>query len=299
MAPSGFRSVLVPLDLTPGVDRVLGRVGLLSVIEDARVTLLHVVPRGLPAHELRDAERDATKFLAEEARHLRRALPAARGIDPLVRIGPAAKEIVACANKVKADVIVMGRGRARPVREAFLGSTAERVVRQARVPVLVVRQPAREPYRRPAMALDVDPAAGEVVRQVLRLLPVPWPRIDVIHALDAPYRGMYPSLSRRDVEHWEVEARARMVRELREELADALEAARIRPEAAPFWKLNVRYGSPRTVVERALRQLEPDLLALGTRGYTGAPYIFLGSVAGDLLRAAKCDVMVVPPPART
>ena len=48
------------------------------------------------------------------------------------------------------------------------------------------------------------------------------------------------------------------------------------------------------MVEKATEQAEKDLLVLGTRGHSGAAYVFLGTVAGDLLRAARCDVLVVP-----
>ena len=37
------------------------------------------------------------------------------------------------------------------------------------------------------------------------------------------------------------------------------------------------------------------ILALGTHGYTGLERAFLGTVAGDVLRAVKCDVPLVPP----
>jgi nucleotide-binding universal stress UspA family protein len=57
----------------------------------------------------------------------------------------------------------------------------------------------------------------------------------------------------------------------------------------------VQYGSARGVVEKAVDKVEPDLLVLGTHGYSGLAYVFLGTVAGDLLRAAKCDVLMVPP----
>jgi nucleotide-binding universal stress UspA family protein len=49
------------------------------------------------------------------------------------------------------------------------------------------------------------------------------------------------------------------------------------------------------VVEKFTRKAETDLLMLGTRGYSGVAQAFLGTVAGDLLRKAKCDVLVVPP----
>lgn len=45
--PRLFRSLLVPLDLSPTSDRVIGRVTLLPLAEHAKITLLHVVPSGL------------------------------------------------------------------------------------------------------------------------------------------------------------------------------------------------------------------------------------------------------------
>jgi nucleotide-binding universal stress UspA family protein len=77
----------------------------------------------------------------------------------------------------------------------------------------------------------------------------------------------------------------------------ALAQLNVPHEDAPRWKTHVRYGSPRIVVEKAVRKAETDLLVLGTRGYSGAAYAFLGTVSGDLLREAKCDVLVVPPAA--
>ena len=291
-----LHSLLVPIDLTPSSDRVLGRLSLLPLAEDARVTLLHVVPGSLPRNEQRRAERDANKALASEVRHLRKHLPKKVRIDALVKVGAAAKVIAESAAEVQAELIVMGRGGGRALRDAFLGSTAERVVRQARLPVLVVRLAPRAAYRSPALALDLDEAAHEVVRLMLRVLPPPRPRVEVIHAFDIPYRGLiYPSLSADDAEEWKAELRAKATRELAKLLVAALAKANVRPEDGPSWKTHVQYGSPRTVVDKAMKKAEPDLLVLGTHGYSGAGYVFLGTVAGDLLRAATCDVLVVPP----
>lgn len=294
--PPGFRSLLVPIDLTPVSDRVVGRISLLPLDDDARVTLLHVVPGGLPARDQLKAERDADKALADEARHLRKSLPRNVMIEPMLKIGGAAKVIGACATRVNAELIVMGRGAERALREAFPGSTAVRVIRQARIPVLVVRLPARATYRRPALALDLDQAVHEVVRLMLRVLPPPRPQVTVIHAFDAGYqRRVYPSLSEADADEFKYELQFRATRKLGRLLATALAKANVPPADAPAWKTHVRYGSPGIVVERALRKTATDLLVLGTHGYSGAAYLFLGSVAGALLREARCDVLIVPP----
>ncbi|HEY3497615.1 MAG TPA: universal stress protein, partial [Polyangiaceae bacterium] len=278
-------------------DRVVSRVSLLPLVDDVRVTLLHVVPGGLPASEQRSAERDAHKALGEEVRHLRRLVPKKAKIESLVRRGSAAAtEIAASASKVKAELIVMGRAGGSPLRDAVLGSTAERVFRQARVPVLAVRLAARGPYHRPLLALDFDPAAHEAIRLLLRMLQPPRPSVEVVHAFDTPYRRLiYPSLSQDEAEEMETELSTKATRELETLLATVLAEAEVPREDAPCWKTHVRCGPPRMLVEKAMKKAQTDLLVLGSRGYSGAAYMLLGTVAGDLLRAAKCDVLVVPP----
>lgn len=295
-----LRSLLVPIDLTPITDRVVGRVALLPLADGACVTLSHVVPDNLPASEQRRAERDANKAITEEARHLRRLLPKKVRLETLVTVGSAGSEIAASAAKLKAELIVMGRGGGRPLRDAFLGSTAERVIRQARLPVLAVRRAVRGSYQRPALALDLDPTARQAVRFLLRVMPTPQPWVDVIHAFDTPFRGLiYPSLSEDEAEEVKNELRAKATRELNALLAAALEEAHIERQDAPHWKTHVRYGTPRMVVEKVTKKAETDLLVLGSRGYSAAAYILLGTVAGDLLRNASCDVLIVPPAERT
>src|SRR5687768_5773656 len=88
-ASARFRSELVPVDLTPASDRVLGRLALLPLAADARVTLLHSIPGGPPSRDQRRAKRDARKALAGEARHLARSLPRTVRIDSIVEIGAA------------------------------------------------------------------------------------------------------------------------------------------------------------------------------------------------------------------
>lgn len=294
--PAQFRSLLVPIDLSPGSDRVVGRVSLLTLADDVRVTLLHVVSLGLPARDQSNAERDASKALADEARYLRKLLPKNAKIEPLVKFGAASKEIGSCATQTKAELIVMGRGGGRPLTDVFLGSTAERVIRQAKLPVLVVRRPPRAAYSRPALALDVDEAAHEVIRLMFRMLPSPRPPIAVIHAFDAGYRRRaYSSLSDDEAEDLRHALRLEATRQLGRLLTKALAKLNIPPPDAPTFKTYVRYGSPGIVVERVTRTTDTDLLVLGTRGYSGASYVFLGSVAGALLRGARCDVLIVPP----
>jgi nucleotide-binding universal stress UspA family protein len=63
---------------------------------------------------------------------------------PEVRIGKPYQEIVAAAKVGDADLIVIATHGYTGLKHTFLGSTAERVVRHAHCPVLVVRQTKKE-----------------------------------------------------------------------------------------------------------------------------------------------------------
>jgi len=51
---------------------------------------------------------------------------------------------------------------------------------------------------------------------------------------------------------------------------------------------------PATAILRAVESLKPDLVVLGTRGHGRFRRALLGSVANEVLRTVKCDVLLVP-----
>jgi nucleotide-binding universal stress UspA family protein len=295
-ASEGFRSLLIPIEMSPLSDRVLGRVALLPVAETCRLTLLHVVPGSLSLRDQRVAQRDAQKALNEEARVLRAKLPKAATVEPSVKVGAPATQIATSAASMRADLIVMGRGGGRTIRDIFLGSTAERVIRRGQRPVLAVRLPPRAVYSRPLLALAVDQAARDAVALLLRLIPPPRKRLPVVHAFDIPYYGtMHRDLSDDDAERLRGQYRRDATHQIAHLLRTALVRARVAPNDAPSWTMHVRHGSPRAIIKKLATQADTDLLVLGTRGRTGAAHAFLGTVAGDVLRDVACDTLVVPP----
>lgn len=83
--------------------------------------------------EVTTAARDALTALSREV-----------GIsDAMLREGDPVREILAAAHERGATMIVMGTHGRRGLAHAILGSVAERVIRQADLPVLTVRAEAR------------------------------------------------------------------------------------------------------------------------------------------------------------
>ena len=291
-SPNGFRFVVVPIDRSPLADPVLGRVALLPLAESPEITLLHVLPASLPVPLQRAAQNDAQKAIDEDANALRARLSKKASIQAVVKIGSPAAEIARCAASTKAELIVMGRGGGRTIRDMFLGSTAERVIRRGQRPVLAVRVRPRAAYRRPAIALDFDQAAAEAVAVLLRLIPPPRGRLPVIHAYEPPYYGRMSEEVRQQIrDQYQKEATEKIVKLL----SRALARAKVARSDAFAWTPYVAFGDPRDVIKKVVKQTDSDLLVLGTRGHTGAAYVFLGSMAGNVLRDVDCDTLVVPP----
>ncbi len=65
-----------------------------------------------------------------------------------LRMGAVAEEIVALADELEADLIIVGSRGLRGIRRALAGSVSESVFRHARCPVMVVRPKGDPPSRR-------------------------------------------------------------------------------------------------------------------------------------------------------
>jgi nucleotide-binding universal stress UspA family protein len=112
--------------------------------QHAAVAFAHVVPRyevapvhafamsGLRAHKVSEADREPLERAVASAES-----SGVRATTELL-VGDPANEIVAYADSVHADVIVVGSRGHGAIAGAFLGSVSRGVLREARRPVLVV-----------------------------------------------------------------------------------------------------------------------------------------------------------------
>lgn len=59
----------------------------------------------------------------------------------------------------------------------------------------------------------------------------------------------------------------------------------------------VEYGSPKTMISRDLsKKIEADLIICGATGLNAVERFLIGSVSENIVRSAKCDVLVVRTP---
>ena len=135
------RAVVVPVDFSEES---------LAAVETARqlvdspggLHIIHVLPPLVPTEPgvIWDAVDDVSRREhAEEALRTRIGKTTAAGANLTVAFGDAGREIAGFAESVKAELIVIPSHGRTGLQRFFLGSTAERVVRFAHCPVLVLR----------------------------------------------------------------------------------------------------------------------------------------------------------------
>ncbi len=107
----------------------------------AEITLLHVLEAALPQIEIMESALIDTNLREEAVAQLSRWQGEAASqmvAKAVVRNGTACHEIVRAAEEGNVDLIILGDHGRTGLARAFMGSTAEQVVRHAPCPVLVI-----------------------------------------------------------------------------------------------------------------------------------------------------------------
>ncbi len=291
-----LRSVLAATDLGPSGADVLRAAAALASAAGAGLHVIHAFDLDLAAYPEAGAARHTFQgriAAAEEmlAAQVREALPGgADAASRLVVIFVAHRAILERAREVRADVVVLGPHRGSSVEDRVLGTTADRVIRSARCPCLVVRAPLHLPLRRVVVPLDLsDPARGALETALAWTDAVgardpggaPGTEVDVVHVVPRLFESEGLPVNHASIGprlHADVEralAAQQLPTPVREELVWGDDAA----------EEIVRYAGERRA----------DLLVLATHGHGAVKRALIGSTASAVAQRAGCPVLLVPP----
>jgi universal stress protein E len=280
--------ILAATDFSTRSHRALRRAGLLAQARGAELAIVHVVDDDQPKDLVDIESREAERILGEQIG----AMAELRGAQcrPIVVAGDPFDGILCTAGSIAADLIVMGAHRKELLRDIFVGTTIERVIRTGPYPVLMVNYEVEQSYTNVLGAVDMSEASARAIRAGKDLGLIEGARLTLIHGFLAIGAGLMSraDLRREDIEKYIGEERVRAGGEL---------AAFLRTEEPGLqgWALRVRDGTPIEVISEAVREIKPDLLLMGTQGRSGIPKLLLGSVAEQVLRSVGVDVLAVPP----
>ena len=291
-----YDTIVVPVDGSPGAEGAIARALSLASDEGATVHALSVIESWDDVGELTDEQRERVRRSSERrgrdaTAHVMELADAA-GVEVVRHVsdGVPYREIVAYADEVDADLIVMGtRGEGENVR---LGSTTERVLTTADVPVMAVRLtdgpesvPDVEGVRTDRIVIPTDgsDAAERAAAAALDLAEVAGATVDVVYVID---RTVY------DLE----DAPRSIVGLLREGGENAVGAvASEASERGLGANTEILRGVPEAAILEYADGVDADLLAMGTRGRgvgAGADRL-LGSTTARVVRRAERPVLTI------
>lgn len=287
--------ILVASDLSAKSEIALRRAALIAREHRARLELLHVLENvsreGLPKGP------EDERLLREETRgaeeRLQRQVEKTVGQDVPFRCGVLVGKdfviIIRHARRVAADLVVMAAHGSHSIRDRFLGTTPEKVVRKGEFPVLTVRKPPVGAYARVLVATDFSEGSRQALLTALAVAPEA--RLDLLHVYELWGQGRLALAggSEEAAARYHQLARGHAERQM-DEFLQGIDLAGRRIER------HFRHGHPSALISLLAGELEADLVATGTEGRSGLPYILLGSVAEHVLLHAPCDVLTVRPP---
>ncbi len=290
-----LRTILIGTSLEEESDQVV-RAGLaVARAAGARVHLVHAFPprvgfeTGLGEDFAGELSAACEEKLREQIGRLGIAEAELAGAE--VKAGEPHRVLIDTARNLAAELIVVGATGSGPFAAELLGSTADRVLRKAACPVLVVRGELPVPPRRVLAPVDLSPLSADSFRCGLDLL------AQVAKGGEIEVRAVY-ALSFMDAlqhrEHGEAsseEAERHSGEELRRFVLANRAGAPFEVESA------VLGGEARFEILRELSERAFDLVMLGTHGRGGLDRLMLGSVASTVARKAPCSVLLISPEA--
>ena len=256
----------------------------------AHLDLVHVVHRPhlyervLQRHPTGDQE-----LVARATEHLRQTTSgptfAGVAISHHVRVGAPFSELIAACQELGDGLLVIGARKRSSLSELLVGSTAEKVLRKAPVPVLLARRALPEKPTCILAPTDFSDASRAALEEAIALARRWGARLVLLHVIE-PIVQAYAWAT--DLAGGEIYV---------------IEPAELQPEWDALiatldlngvqWEQQTIKGEVSSTVAAAAQSFTADLIVMGTHGRTGLTHALLGSVAEGVARAAETSVLTV------
>lgn len=282
-----MQRIMLATDFSERSDRALRRAVILARRHGSAITVVHVVDDDRPRRIVDRDVNDARQLLGELARTLKDMDGVTCSTEVLLD-DPFAG-IVKAAARASPDLLVIGPHRRQILRDAFVGTTAERTIRAAHCPVLMANGPPVGPWRHVLMSTDLSDHAGHALR-----------RFEMAGLGDGATRALLyvfdaPALRLAMADSMGKERQQDYMEDLRAEARQGLATFSGRFGIGPSERIVRREET--TVAGEILKtasEAKADLIVVSTQGKRAVARMVLGSVALQVLKDAHCDVLVMP-----
>jgi nucleotide-binding universal stress UspA family protein len=291
--------ILCPIDFSDFSLDALRHGLVLAQWYTSQVTLLHVhqgsrsLPAGVspgsaPVFDDADPER-----LAEEVRRFCAPLtePSGREVDVVIRSGDPAREIPREAERLRADLLILGTHGRSGFERLFLGSVTEKVLRSTRVPVMTIPPPVRQPgsplFKTILCPLEFAPSSIRALEYALLLAREADARLILLHVIE----DLLGEAAAQALGHLSV---SEYYHHLEQDAAARLQA--VVPDEARVWarpEERVVTGRAHQEILKVVAEEQVELVVMGVQGKGVMDRLVLGSTTHRVIREARCPVLTL------
>jgi nucleotide-binding universal stress UspA family protein len=285
-----FGSILVPVDFSQACKNAMSRAFLVADEHGARVTLLHVInPSSVNGSRRRPRSPTDIEQEVEQARaSLRRCAALCTDLDnvrvaQVVCVGDPVEEVALAARH--ADLLVMGARKLNPLRDFVFGAPIERLLRLARRPILLTRQPAQRRYRALLVPMQLTAYSDAVAQAAARLAPTA--KLHLLHALPSHREPEVRSAEASTISTWLQHDRVRRKAALRmRSMAAFLKAS--------DFTVRTDYGDLAQVTLATRDRIAADLIVACKDEQSSVVDFLLADTAQRMLADCRSDTLLVP-----
>lgn len=290
MTPTRIYSrVLVPLDGSSAAEFAVRFAADLATKHDADLVLLYLEHlAGQAATGPAEGNTNGPERINAYLEGLRKELRAAdvRAYTQYVPAHDLAEALHKVIDSERVSAVVMStQGRTAMLRWLF-GSGVERAINEFPVPLLLVRPM----YQRIVVPLDGSRWSESAIPRAAELARVHDAELILLHIYQ-PKGGDY-------ADQWALAGQQRIAEQPYEQMQEQLIALRnsLRQEGLRAREVIIRGGSPAQAICDYVETEEGiSLVVMSTHGRTGLARWLMGSVAQEVLKHARCPVMLVQP----
>lgn len=206
-----------------------------------------------------------------------------------VRGGKPFVELIIARRAWHADLIVVGGAGAHTTD--FVGSTCERVVRKATVPVMVAKNALSAGAKTILVPIDFSDCAKIAAREALALAERFSARVVFFHAVD-----LYPAYTIAYTDDLGVSVP--MPPPPPEAIENEWEAFLTGlPLEKIEWETRAEEDQAASAIVHQAKKVQADLIVMGTHGRSRLAHMLMGSVTEKVLHEAPCSVLTIRPEA--
>lgn len=228
-------------------------------------------------------------------------------IEAKVLTGKPFVEIIRQVLGANYDLVIKSAEGASSVNDTLFGSTDMHLMRKCPCPVWIIKSNEHTHYRRILAAVDQDPedaVKDALNRQILEMSTslslAEFGELHIVHAwrlvAESFFRSPRAGVSDADVD--EMVAEEARARSLWLENLVSTYGTKADKDMIDYLKpqMHVIEGDARHIVPTKARELDVDLIVMGTVARTGIAGFFMGNTAETILNLIDCSVLAIKPP---